>query len=179
MDSLSEIINLNEPVETKTYKKGTILQREGEKSNRLFFVKKGLLRSYTIDDKGKEHVFNFAPEGWIVSDFESYAFDYPTKLYIDCLEDVEVIIISDSSINNSNLSKEQYQNNITMLMRRAGILQARVIMLMSVSATERYQSFLETYPDLSNRVSQKLIASYLGITPEALSKLRGDLARAK
>lgn len=179
MDSLSEIFNIDGSAVTKTYKKGTMIQREGDTANYGLYVKKGLLRAYTIDEKAKEHVFIFASEGWIISDIESFEFKHPTRLYIDCIEDSEVLLFKLEQIGVSNLTEEQYRTNIKMLSRRAGMLQRRVLMLMSASAIERYQDFLETYPELSNRLSQKLIASYLGITPEALSKLRGDLARSK
>ena len=179
MEHLNEIMNIDDEATSTEYKKGSIIQREGDITSRAFFVKKGLLRSYSIDDKGKEHIFTFAPEGWVVADIASHEFDHPAQLYIDCLEDAEVVIFNRNNLTMSGLSPEQYKSNIKMLARRSGMLQKRVIMLMSASATERYQTFLETYPELPNRISQKLIASYLGITPEALSKLRGNMARAK
>ena len=158
------------------FKKRSIIEYAGNRSNRVYYVVKGLLRSYHLDDKGKIHTFMFAPEDWIIGDVESIALGNQNALYIDCLEDSEVIVSQEinpvsNSVSNSTILKEK--NN--KLLRRVGMLQQRVIMLMSYTARERYEFFLKTYPTLPNRVSQKMIASYLGITPEALSKIRREM----
>jgi CRP-like cAMP-binding protein len=126
-----------------------------------------------VDEKGKEHIFMFGAEEWIIADLESNVFNKPTQLYIDTIEDSEIVIFSLDYFNQDQSTKEKLQKNSKLLTRRIGSLQQRVIQLMSSSAKERYEMFLETYPLLSNRVPQKMIASYLGITPEALSKIRG------
>ena len=166
--------------ETKqqSVKKGTILQSSGEERHRSYFVRKGLLRSYTIDQKGREHVFMFAPEGWVVGDVESQTFETPTSLYIDALEDSEVDIIDSKTFAAfDNLPKEALEQQIKKLIRRISVLQHRVLMLISASAADRYKEFIKTYPNITQRVPQRMIASYLGITPEALSKIRGDISR--
>ncbi len=147
---------------SKEVKKGEFLQREGELSTAVFEVKKGLLRSYTIDDKGKEHIFMFGSEGWIVGDNVSHG--EKGELFIDALEDSVLVPISKKSPPKGDAMK---------LHKRISVLQKRVIMLMSAPAIDRYNPFLETYPDITQRVPQKMVASYLGITPEALSKIRG------
>jgi CRP-like cAMP-binding protein len=177
MDSLEEILNLDSTSVSRTIQKGTLLQSAGAKSNRAFYVKKGLLRSYTIDQKGKEHLFMFAAEGWLMADVESQEFDQPAALFIDCLEDTELVVFDRSCFKIANLSVEQLRRNAHLLARRTAVLQRRVIMLMSASAKDRYQHFLETYPKLPNRVPQRMIASYLGITPQALSTIRGRLSK--
>lgn len=149
-----------------TIKKGDILQRKGDLNSKVYSVQSGLLRSYAIDDKGKEHIFMFAPEGWIIAD--NLPPSIPCDLFIDALEDSDIIILQ------KDLSKENHSNK---LIKRLSVLQKRVIMLMSASAMERYQHFVETYPQITQRVPQRMIASFLGITPEALSKIRG--ARSK
>ncbi|MEM9548926.1 MAG: Crp/Fnr family transcriptional regulator, partial [Bacteroidota bacterium] len=111
---------------------------------------------------GKEHIFMFAPEGWIIGDNVSP--EKPSSLYIDALEDSELII------REKIIEKEK---NAKKLIKRIEVLQKRIIQLMSASAIERYEDFIATYPKISQRVSQKMIASYLGITPEALSKVKG------
>ena len=153
-------------------KKRTIIEYAGNRSNRIYYVVKGLLRSYHLDDKGKIHTFMFAPEDWIVGDVESIAMGNQNSLYIDCLEDSEVIV-SQEFQQDYNITILEEKNK--KLLRRVGTLQQRVIMLMSYTARERYEFFLKTYPTLPNRVSQKMIASYLGITPEALSKIRREM----
>lgn len=149
----------------KSIKKGEIIQRKGDVASLAYIVKSGLLRSYTIDEKGKEHIFMFAPEGWIISDAEMPG--NKAELFIDALEDSEV------EVREKNL--EKYDVNPMLLMKRIAVLQNRVIMLMSASALERYQHFIETYPDIIQRVPQRMIASYLGITPEALSSQKSKL----
>ena len=156
-------------------KKRTIIEYAGNRSNRIYYVVKGLLRSYHLDDKGKIHTFMFAPEDWIVGDVESIAMGNQNSLYIDCLEDSEVIVSQEFQQDNNITILEEKNKK---LLRRVGTLQQRVIMLMSYTARERYEFFLKTYPTLPNRVSQKMIASYLGITPEALSKIRREMVFA-
>lgn len=179
MDNLNEIYQVDLNSEPKYFKKGSLLQRQGDISTRSYFVKKGLLRSFTIDEKGKEYIFMFAPEGWIIADIDSQEFKQPAELYIECLEDSEVIIFDRNLNKPSNFSKNYLATQIKLMSRRIGTLQRRLIMMMSAPAMERYEYFIKAYPDLPNRVPQKMIAAYLGITPEALSNLRGKLARAK
>jgi CRP-like cAMP-binding protein len=142
-------------------KKGQILQRKGDLNSKVYHVESGLLRSYAISDKGKEHIYMFAPEGWIIAD--NVAPDEHCDLFIDAIE------------NSIVLQKEkdsQEEHDIPKLLKRLGVLQKRVIMLMCASALERYEHFLASYPETVQRVPQKMIASYLGITPEALSTVR-------
>lgn len=150
-------------------KKGEIIQRKGDLNSKIYAIKKGLIRTYSIDKKGKEHVFMFAPEGWIVAD--AAAVNGPSELYIEALED--------SIIQAMNADSEIAKASPVVLMKRIAILQKRSLMLLSASAIERYEDFLETYPDIVQRVPQKMIASYLGITPEALSKVKGESIKSR
>ena len=179
MENLNSILSLDANAKTKQFRKGDILQRSGEKNSLAFFVKKGLLRSYTIDKKGKEHIFSFGSEGWIIADIESQEFDKPTDLFIECIEDSEVVVFDHKSFKLADLTKDQLKENAHLMARRIAVMQRRVLMLLSASAKERYDRFLETYPNLPNRVPQRMIASYLGITPQALSTIRGEFARKK
>lgn len=144
--------------------KGQIVQRKGELNSKAYQVESGLLRSYAIDEKGKEHIFMFAPEGWLIAD--NVPPDQPTDLFIDALEDSVII----QRVKDFDLEPE-----IQKLIKRLSILQKRVIMLMSTPAVERYKHFIKTYPDIVQRVPQRMIASYLGITPQALSTLRAEM----
>lgn len=177
MDNLNDILNLSNELTSRSFKKGDILQSQGDLNSSAYFVKQGLLRSYTIDHKGKEHIFMFAPENWIISDIESQQFDQPSELYIECLEDSEVIVLDRQNLVSSTLDYTQFDRMLTLLSRRVGVLQRRIIMMMSATAKERYEQFIQSYPNLPGRVPQKMIASHLGITPEALSKIRGQIAR--
>lgn len=157
----------------KTIPKGQILLCKGDIATKTYYVHKGLLRSYTIDEKGKEHIFMFAPEDWIMTDMVSQTYHTPSDLFIDALEDTEIEILDREILAQNNTIEMQ------KLMKRAAVLQKRVLLLMSATAKERYEDFIKTYPNIVQRVPQKMIASYLGITPEALSKIRGDIVRKK
>jgi len=150
-------------------KKGEIIQRSGDLNSCIYRVVSGLLRSYTIDEKGKEHIFMFAPENWTVADSQSK--EKPCDLFIDALEESVVLVL------NKDIIKES--QNIGSFIKRIAVLQNRVIMLMSFSAIRRYEHFEETYPEILQRVTQKMIASYLGITPEALSKVKNERKKQK
>lgn len=155
-------------------KKGTQLQSEGDKRIQSYYVVKGLLRSYIIDEKGKEHIFMFAPEGWIIGDLNALSNNDYTKLYIDALEDSEIIPLP----NEIDLPSEDLKKGVLKLARRAGVLQNRILVQMSSSSEERYHFFVETYPHLFNRIPLKMIASYLGIAPQSLSRIRNQLTKA-
>ncbi len=156
---------------TQLIKKGTLLQEVGQSPQVAYRVRSGLLRSFFVDEGGKEHTFMFAPEGWIIADLEASGFGNATRLAIEALEDSEVEL---RPMLDRVLEAQDAESQFKLMHRRAGALQRRVLMMMSTSALERYEFFLETYPQLSGRISQKLIASYLGITPQALSKLRAE-----
>jgi len=163
--------------QVRTVKKGELLQRPGDSARKAFYVKKGLLRSYTIDEKGKEHIFIFAPEDWYISDIDADMDNNKAELFIDAIEESKVQEFDRSDMDFENVDVDLV--DFRKLIKRVGVLQKRVIMLMSATAQERYEHFLKTYPSIVQRAPQKMIASYLGITPEALSKIRGKMAKAK
>ena len=173
---LEHILSLSSNTASKTYRKGEIIQRPGSRISHPLYVKKGLLKSYLIDSKGKEHIYMFAPEGWIIGDIEAMEYQQETELFIECLEDSEVIVFDKNGLFNQNLNPQQIVENTVLLKRRIGRLQRRVLMLMGTPAADRYEYFLKIYPDLINRVPQKLIASYLGITAQTLSTIRSERA---
>jgi len=146
-------------------KKGEILQRKGDLNTLVYRIESGLLRSYTIDEKGKEHIFMFAPEGWILTD--NCEAHIPCSLYIDALEDA-VLEVSEKHESAQHI-------DFKPIIKRLNTLQNRIIMLMSSPASERYEHFVKTYPNIIQRVPQRMIASYLGVTPEALSRVRAAL----
>lgn len=174
METLEEILKQDKNAKTKLFKKGEVIQNKGQYSPHTYFVSKGLLRSYIIDSKGKQHIFMFACEGWIMADLESIEFEHPTELFIDCLEDTEVVIFDRNWMTRPDIEADQLLQNIRLLYRRMGVLQKRILMQMSSPAIDRYTHFLETYPQLPNRIPQHMIASYLGITPQALSTIRAQ-----
>ena len=159
----------------KTVKKGTILQRKGDSKMKAFLVTKGLLRSYFIDEKGNEHVFMFAPENWLITDVNLISNNNESEavLYIDALENSEIEIIDEFILQHiSQLPNNILFDQIIKLINRLNSLQNRVLLLLSATAKERYKDFVNTYPQILQRVPQKMIASYLGIAPQTLSVLR-------
>ena len=169
-----------EKIPSKHFKKGEMIVRTGQKSNLAYFVVKGCLRSYIIDEKGKEHIYQFAPENWIIGDLEFYKNKGNSFLNIDCIEASEVKAIEVNFFSEySATSAEITEASMKKLHNRIYALQKRVIQLLSHSAEERYREFIHTYPNLHSRISLKMIASYLGVTPESFSRVRKMLATKK
>jgi CRP-like cAMP-binding protein len=157
------------------FSKGEIVQMPNEQKHKIIRVINGLLRMYFVDENGKEHIYLFAPEGWILSDFSAISESKKSIFFIDAIENSQVeITTKDINEKISNTFEKHTNQTIELMGRRIATLQNRVIMLLSFSALERYKQFIRTYPDIVNRVPQKMIASYLGITPQALSKIRGQ-----
>lgn len=162
----------------KKVAKNEMLLSEGEICMDTFFVEKGLLRMYSLDRNGKEHIIQFAPENWLISDRSSLNFNQKSKYYIDAVEDSEVFILS-KDFFTSMIDKfpQTVENNDLLLQKHIRNLQNRVNSLLADTAEERYMTFIKMYPDILLRVPQWMVASYLGITPESLSRVRKELAR--
>ncbi|MFV0606975.1 MAG: Crp/Fnr family transcriptional regulator [Niabella sp.] len=158
-------------------KKGNYVQRSGEREGQSFYVKKGLLRYYSIDEKGKEHILQFAPEGWFISDWQRININEHSDFFMDVLEDSEVFIVNTAFIlEKAKENHEFLEINNQLLQNHIRQLQNRINQLLSYTAEQRYLEFVKTYPDIMLRVPQWMVASYLGITPESLSRVRKDLA---
>ncbi|HSH67738.1 MAG TPA: Crp/Fnr family transcriptional regulator [Bacteroidia bacterium] len=172
-----EFEELSKKLKSETIEKGRFLLRPGEICSHSFFVEKGLLRSYTIDDNGKEHIIQFATENWIITDRSSTYFNEPSDFYIDAIEPTTAIYLNRSFIDHaSDISTNFRHFNEKALHNHIRHLQKRITLLLSATAEQRYMNFINLYPDLMLRVPQWMIASYLGITPESLSRVRKELA---
>lgn len=171
--------NLKAKITVKSISKGEILVREGETNAYVFFVKSGLLRSYCYDSNGKLHIFKFGSEGWHLSGGAEIG--APNRLFIDALEDTVVEEMDLHVYINEFMPFEVKSINSRMakIIRHEAALKDRILMLMSYSALERYEYFLEHHANLIQRVPQKMIASFLGITPEALSKAKRQKTEKK
>lgn len=164
----------------KQMKKGEFLLSEGEVNKYLAFVVKGCLRLYTIDNKGKEHIMQFAPENWWISDMDSISKGTPSVYFMDALEDSDVLLIDFPSYQKALVQLPNIALMFQQLMQNRQLAsQKRIINSMSASAEERYLDFLKTYPSFMQRVPQHMIASYLGITPESLSRIRKQVVTKK
>lgn len=135
---------------------------------------------YSIDKLGKEHVIQFAPEGWIISDTTSQLLNEKSRFFIDAVEDSTVIIMREGFFEDlSKIYPEVAEKNQRLMFNHIKNLQNRVNALISTTAEERYLDFLKKYPSIMLRVPQWMVASYLGITPESLSRVRKELAKKK
>ncbi len=164
-------------LQKKEFKKGDILLKKGDVCKHSFFVEKGLLRSYMLDEDGKEHVIQFAPENWFIVDRSSVYFNDASESYIEAIEDTDVVFIGeDFMCHAAEVSSIFGRYNDKLLHNHIRQMQKRINLLLGATAEKRYLSFIEMYPDLLLRVPQWMIASYLGITPESLSRVRKELA---
>lgn len=159
-------------------RKGDFLLREGEVCHGTYFVEKGLLRMYSLDKNGKEHIIQFAPESWLISDRSSQFFNEKSRYYIDAVEDSEVLFLTNEFFTELHKRfPETVQSNDLLLQKHIRNIQQRVNSLLAETAEERYLNFIKMYPNLMLRLPQWMVASYLGITPESLSRVRKELAR--
>jgi len=163
-------------IKVKTFEKNKVIVSPGDTSPKTFFVTEGLLRSYSVDAKGKANIIQFAPELWWLSERNSF-FNEPSDFFIDAIEPTTALILPKNYfIDASEHVPCLHDLNNTMLNNSIRFMQKRINMLLSATAEERYLDFMKLYPNLSLRVPQWMIASYLGITPESLSRVRKDLA---
>jgi CRP-like cAMP-binding protein len=164
----------------KKLRKRQYLLQDGDVNKYTAFVSKGLLRSYTVDEKGNEHILQFAFEGWWMGDLYSFLTDEPSSFNMEALEACELLLITKPSwelLLNKMPAFERYfriliQNNLIAT-------QKRLMGSLSKSAEEKYVNLINTFPSCLQRVPQHMIASYLGITPETLSRIRSQIAARK
>lgn len=161
----------------KKIDKGSFLLRQDEICDKIYFVEKGLLRLYKVDEEGKDRINQFAPEDWFITDRSSLLFNLPSSYFIDALENSELIAFDNTFLTEtSNISLSFREFNKNLLHNHIRQLQNRIDSLLGLSAEKRYLDFVETYYNLTLRVPQWMIASYLGISPESLSRVRKKLA---
>ncbi|MBC7938038.1 MAG: Crp/Fnr family transcriptional regulator [Rhizobacter sp.] len=157
----------------KKLKKGEFLIREGNKVQADFFIVKGCLKAYHIDNKGTEHILQFAVEDWWITDFQAYLLKTPATINIVCLEDCEVLSLS---FNDREKLCAQSHTIEHFFRKKSNFgfvaLQKRILSLLTSDAKERHTQFLNAYPQLYQRLSKKVIAAYLGVSRETLSRLR-------
>jgi CRP-like cAMP-binding protein len=164
-------------LKVKSFEKNEMILMKGDVSSQGYFVLTGLLRSYSIDSKGKTHIIQFAPEQWWLSERNGLLFNEPSDFFIDSVEATRAVILTKDFMNEAAKHVPCMNDlNNNMLNNAIRFMQKRINMLLSATAEERYLNFITLYPNLTLRVPQWMIASYLGITPESLSRVRKDLA---
>lgn len=157
----------------KKLRKRQYFLQEGDVCKYQVFVEKGILRSYTIDDKGSDHILQFASEGWWMADLSSYLTNEPSIFNMDALEDVELLLLSKplwEQAMKEILSLEHYFRVI--IQNHLVATQKRLLQSLAETAEEKYNRFLITFPECVQRVPQHMIASYLGVTRETVSRIR-------
>ena len=162
----------------KTFSKGEFLIWQGQNVNKIYFVTDGCLRSYCIDKNGKEHTLQFAIKNWWISDYIAIHNNESATLIVECLKESSVIEFNAKKINEMLTlfpEYEPFQRHI--LERHVVSLHKRILNQLQLTALERYDLFLEQYPDIEQYTRNYHIASYLGITQESLSRIR--LKKAK
>lgn len=164
----------------KKLRKRQYLLQEGDVCKYQAFVEKGILRSYTIDEKGNEHILQFASEGWWLADLSSFLTGEPSVFTMDALEDAELLLITKDSWELLLQKIPRLEHYFRILIQNHLITtQKRLLQSLSEQAEERYLRFKKTYPDCVQRVPQHMIASYLGISRETLSRIRKQLVVRK
>lgn len=157
---------------------GECFLRAGEVARCMAFVAFGCLRKYAIDASGKEHILQFAPENWWTSDDASLTTGVPSQYFIEAIEDSELLLLDVASHEHLVENVPGYALGYRQGLRKhAAAKDERILRAMSASAQERYEEFLRTYASIATRVPQWMLASYLGVSPETLSRLRGSRAR--
>lgn len=164
----------------KKLRKKQYLLQEGDVCKHIAFVEKGALKAYVVDDAGAESIIQFALEGWVISDLYSFLTGEPATYNIDALENAELVLISKSAHEELLKKLPKYETYIRLQITGAYIaLQKRLTSIISLPLEERYKNFLALYPNIAQRVPQHMIASYMGLTPETLSRVRSRMASRK
>ena len=164
----------------KKLRKRQYLLQEGDVCKYTAFVTKGILRSYTIDNKGTEHILQFAFEGWWMGDLYSYLTDEPSMYNMEAIENCELLLISKPSWELLLEKIPAFERYFRILIQNNLIAtQQRLMGTLSETAEEKYVKLINNFPGCLQRVPQHMIASYLGITRETLSRIRGQMATRK
>jgi len=159
----------------KKYRKHQYILQEGEISRYETFIVKGCTRTYEVDDTGQEHIIQFGLETWWVGDLHSFLTNSPTRCNIDCLEDTDVLQIPRTEMEKMYDKVPKLERFFRILIQKAYIASTdRIYSNLSKPAPERYQEFIDKYPQIEQRVPNHQIASFLGITPQSLSRIRSQ-----
>ena len=165
-------------LQTKKLKRKEFLLRQGDTCRTENFIVKGCLRTYTIDDNGFEHIVMFGIEDWWVGDLFSFLTQSPATYFIDALEETEVLQITKANLDNLFERVPKFERFFRLILQNAFIAQQqRINQNLSYSAEQRYLDFITKHPKLVQRLSQKQVSAYLGITPVFLSMLRKKLSK--
>ncbi|NUM31183.1 MAG: Crp/Fnr family transcriptional regulator [Bacteroidetes bacterium] len=183
-ENLSKTIFLSESdkkIISQNFKQKKLLKRqfflqEGNISFHTGFVTKGCLKTYTIDNNGNELIYQISIEGWWVTDLFSFLTGLPAMYNIEAIENCEMLIMDLANREEIFKNVPQFERYMRLMLENNYIAnQRRLNSMLGGTAEERYLTFTNKYPEISNRVPLKTIASYLGIAPESLSRIRRNI----
>lgn len=158
-----------------TVKSKTVLLKQGQIAKETYFVTKGILRSYTLDDHGVERIVSFASPQWFISDMYSLHAEAPGNLYIDAIVDSEVLVIKKEDQEKMYDLVPKMERFFRILIEKNVVAnQQRMLDNLTLTAETRYQKFCKKHPDLIHCLPQKQVASYIGVTPEFFSKMKSN-----
>ena len=162
----------------KKIRKKQYLLQEGDPCRFIAFIEKGVMKAYSTDEKGNEHIIQFGLEGWIISDLYSFLTGEPAVYNIDAIEDSELVLISRQAHDELLKTLPAYETYTRLNITGAYLaMQRRLTSIISSTLEQRYAAFMSIYPDIAQRVPQHMIASYMGLTPETLSRVRQKMLR--
>ena len=171
--SESEVMILTTTLQSHNLKKKEYILKEGQVCKGMYFVEKGCLRMYFINNKTSEQIIQFALDGWWISDYFSFMDNKPSEYYIQAVEKSEVLSIDMNIFDNLLKELPPLERYFRIVMQRAlAAIQLRSKYLYEMSKEEFYQHFSTSFPEFVQRVPQYMIASYLGLTPEYVSEIR-------
>lgn len=164
----------------KKLRKKQYLLQEGDVCKHICVVEKGALKAYLVDEKGDEHITAFALEGWTIADLSSFFKHEPAALNIDAIEDCELVLISKAAHEELLQKMPKYETYIRILVTDAYVaLQHRITNMLHLSVEERYKAFTQMCQSIFQRVPQHMIASFMGLSPETLSRVRSRISSKK
>lgn len=165
-------------VEYKEVAKKSHLLKEGQACRTISYVHAGALRAYCLDKNGKESTIMFAVNDWWITDMYCFVNQLPAMMYVQAIQDSCVFQLSKTALDQLFVKVPKFERFFRILMQNAYTReQLRVIQSLTLPAEERYLNFLQKYPQIAQQITQKQIASYLGVTPEFLSTVRKNRSR--
>ncbi|GGH03219.1 Crp/Fnr family transcriptional regulator [Pedobacter zeae] len=172
LDSNEKIL-IAEKFKAKKFRKRQYLLQEGDVCKYAGFVVRGAARMFSVNDKGQEHIVRFGVEGWWLGDPESYTQGTPTQFHIELLEDSDLLLITWDQFQELNATIPAVAATLKSMDKQSFIAsQKRIHAAISLSAEERYEELMKSYPSFILRFPQNMVASYLGISPETLSRIK-------